>query len=370
MKLAWLFERQVVNLPDYAMLMNSPTALDQQIRADPRPFCTLCGTRGEFIHVDLPDRLFGAPGHWSLKRCLNRRCQLIWLDPMPVPEDLGKAYSTYYTHKAPEITESSPRSLVRRCYRLLKMSYLADKYGYETGVNSVLARSLGKLLYVFPTRRRDVDGFVRHLRWVPQGKLLDVGCGAGHWMLLMRELGWNVQGVDFDEASVSLARAQGLKIHQGSLEEQNLGGDHFDAVMLNHVIEHVVDPVRTLIECARILKPGGRLIMATPNSSALAHRIFKQYWRGLEPPRHLHLFNPVSMRKLLDQIGFKKASLRVENSLFIWKETFKLWGQTRRDVVAKFAEAFGPYLFVILERCWLTVHSSAGEALSVEAVKE
>src|SRR5437763_12012465 len=236
MKLAWLFERQVVNLPDYAMLMNSPTALDQQIRADPRPFCTLCGTRGEFIHVDLPDRLFGAPGHWSLKRCLNRRCQLIWLDPMPVPEDLGKAYSTYYTHKAPEITESSPRSLVRRCYRLLKMSYLADKYGYETGVNSVLARSLGKLLYFFPTRRRDVDGFVRHLRWVPQGKLLDVGCGAGHWMLLMRELGWNVQGVDFDEASVSLARAQGLKIHQGSLEEQNLGGDQFDAVMLNHVI--------------------------------------------------------------------------------------------------------------------------------------
>ena len=61
--------------------------------------CILCGSPGESLYEGLDDVLFGAPGTWSFKRCANSRCQLIWLDPQPLEEDIGKAYATYYTHQ-------------------------------------------------------------------------------------------------------------------------------------------------------------------------------------------------------------------------------------------------------------------------------
>jgi 2-polyprenyl-3-methyl-5-hydroxy-6-metoxy-1,4-benzoquinol methylase len=291
---------------------------------------------------------------------------------MPIEKDIGKAYATYYTHITPQIDGPRKPGWLRRLYRLIKWSYLTDRYGYQTGVGKRLARILAKLIYIFPARRRGLDGLARSLQWVPQGRVLDVGCGSGLWLMLMRQLGWRVEGVDFDDQSVSLARQQGLTIHHGSVEQQKFATNSFDAVTLNHVIEHVPDPVRTLTECARILRPGGQLVLSTPSGSALGHRIFKQHWRGLEPPRHLHLFNPASMRALLNQSGFSNASIGIHNSLYIWKETFNLWGQklgTRRNLLAKSASVIGPYLFAFFEACWLIVEPGAGEALSVKTVK-
>jgi len=288
---------------------------------------------------------------------------------MPLQEDLGKAYSTYYTHQAPEINKSTPQGLLRQAYRQLKMSYLADRYRYQTGMSKPLSASLGKLLYLFPSRRREVDGFVRRLCWVPRGKLLDVGCGSGLWLILMRELGWEVEGVDFDQISVNLAREHGLKVHQGALAEQNFGSDSFNAITLNHVIEHVPDPAQTLTECARILKPGGQLIVATPNASALAHRVLGRNWRGLEPPRHLHLFSPASMQSLLNKAGFRNASVQAHNSLFIWQESFKLWNQSQHSLLARLLERVGPFVFLAVEGCWLVAQPNAGEALFVQAIR-
>src|SRR5947209_5197775 len=145
--------------------MSIAPAHEEQIRAKPHPHCTLCGNPGEFIHLQLSDCLFGAPGQWNLKRCSDSKCELVWLDPMPIEEDIGKAYATYYTHSAPPQNTTRQLGWLRRAYRLLKLSYLADKYGYETGIRRQLIGKLGKLLYLFPMRRRGVDGFVRSLRW-------------------------------------------------------------------------------------------------------------------------------------------------------------------------------------------------------------
>jgi 2-polyprenyl-3-methyl-5-hydroxy-6-metoxy-1,4-benzoquinol methylase len=101
-----------------------------------------------------------------------------------------------------------------------------------------------------------------------------------------------VEGVDFDIQAIESARLKhGLQVHRGDIKAPGFPNAHFDAITLNHVIEHVPEPLALFNEAFRLLKPGGRLVMATPNTASLGHRTFGQYWRGLEPPRHLHLFS-------------------------------------------------------------------------------
>src|SRR5690349_10815690 len=85
----------------------------ESIRARPCPTCSVCGSRGESIYRDLNDVLFGAPGSWSISRCTNEQCGLLWLDPQPDPEDIGLAYANYYTHSTSANGASLPRTIVR-----------------------------------------------------------------------------------------------------------------------------------------------------------------------------------------------------------------------------------------------------------------
>ena len=76
------------------------------------------------------------------------------------------------------------------------------------------------------------------------------------------------------------------------------------------MIEHVPDPIATLKECARLLKKGGKLVLATPNQESMSHRTFGKDWRGLEPPRHLHIFSPSSLNRALNQAGLNDVAIR------------------------------------------------------------
>lgn len=136
--------------------------------------------------------------------------------------------------------------------------------------------------------------------------MLDVGCGNGDLLARMRRRGLSVEGVDVDGAALEQARRKhGLTVHLGRLEDIRFPDDSFDIVTMNHVIEHVHDPVLLLQECLRILKPGGRLSVATPNLDGLGHRRFGRNWRGLEPPRHLHLFTRKSLGECAAKAGIR-----------------------------------------------------------------
>ncbi len=149
-------------------------------------------------------------------------------------------------------------------------------------------------------------------------------------MVTMQELGWKVEGIDFDSAAVQSAVELGLSARCGSLEQQHYPDRSFDAVTLSHVIEHVPNPIETLIECARILKPGGMLIVLTPNAASLSHRIFKSHWRGLEPPRHLHIFTLDSMGRALESSGLKCVAVLPLIVTSVIYESIQLWrGGTR-----------------------------------------
>jgi len=250
----------------------------------------------------------------------------MWLDPMPVAEDLGKAYINYYTHSEPR--RNGKTSRLRKLCRSAHSLYLRKKYGYSRGTTNGIAYRLGSILHL-----HIAEAGSTFLESVPGGKLLDVGCGAGGYLGSMRELGWEVTGVDFDSAAVEAARLAGFDVNCGSLEGQLYPTASFDAVTLNHVIEHLPDPVATLRECARILKPEGKLMLFTPNSASLGHRLFKRDWRGLEPPRHLFLYSPGSISSLLHQTGFAGLTTRPQIGSSLIYESCLL----RRGVKGPFA---------------------------------
>lgn len=278
---------------------------DDIIRTRPCPNCYICGTRGEPLYQGLQDRLFGCPGTWDLKKCANSGCGLLWLDPMPVEEDIAKAYRNYQTHRDVQIQNN----WLRRIYRYMREVYLSDKYGYPLGTARFYVRVLSRLIYLYPARHADFDYSASYLHAQPGGRLLDVGCGNGAMLRLMQDRGWRVEGIDVDPEAVSNARAKGLKVHHGSLLEQEFLDGTFDAIVMNHVIEHVPEPDGLLRECHRILKVGGRLVIVTPNVSSMLHKKFRQKWRGLEPPRHLHLFTRSSLQILALNERFTVVSL-------------------------------------------------------------
>jgi 2-polyprenyl-3-methyl-5-hydroxy-6-metoxy-1,4-benzoquinol methylase len=285
-----------------------------------------------------------------------------------VAEDVGKAYVNYYTHAAP--TGSGHAQLLKRLYRTMKRGYLANKYGYRTGSEGVLIRGLGKLLYFFPVHRSLADAGIRSLRALPGGRLLDVGCGSGEWLRGMRELGWQVEGLDFDKEAVSAARQQGLTVHWGTLAAQRFPDACFDAVALHHVIEHVPDPLGLLKECRRILKPRGSLVLATPNNQSWGHRIFKEHWRGLEPPRHLHLMSPSAMRRFLTDAGFMEVAIKTYNDNYVFSHSYRLWRGRQPTSNIRSPISLIPGVMVIAEQILLLFDAGCGECIGAVALKE
>jgi 2-polyprenyl-3-methyl-5-hydroxy-6-metoxy-1,4-benzoquinol methylase len=142
----------------------------------------------------------------------------------------------------------------------------------------------------------------------------------------MKSRGWQAVGVDFDSRAVETARANGLTVYHGGVKEQDFRAESFDAIAMNHVIEHVADPRGLIDECKRILKKDGALVVITPNSIGRLHQIYGEDWRGLEPPRHLHLFSVASLSRFLATTGFSevKALTTVHGAPYVWLASHEL----------------------------------------------
>lgn len=346
------------------MNQESSQLAEVEIRAEASPRCIVCNGEGRGIHWRQQDRLFGAWGAWDIKQCSNGKCGLVWLDPMPVRGDIGKAYKDYYTH-LPDNDTRSPGPL-KNLYESMRLGYLGRKYNYQADHLSRFAKSAAMVLYLLPSLRGTIDEGVRFLPAKPGGRVLDVGCGSGEWLVFMRYLGWVVQGVDYDEEAVAIARRKGLAVGCGAVEDQCYPGGGFDAITLHHVIEHVPDPAGTLVECARLLKPKGTLVVMTPNIDSLGYRLFRANWRGLEPPRHLHVMSPDSLRVLLNRAGFAKTRVSTRNSSYMWHQSLMLraggvakHGRMRSGVIGE----LGAGLMTVLESALLTLNANVGECI-------
>lgn len=260
---------------------------EKQFRTIARSRCIFCDSEGEVLYRDMIDGLFGAPGTWSIRRCPKKSCGILWLDPAPVEADLHIAYETYFTH-VPE----GASAFIPRLRALL--------YSYYKALNSGLASIVG-------LRKSQEQIRMMFLGDIKRGKVLDVGCGDGGFLNLMSKAGWSVDGLDFDAKAIESAKIQyGLQLRHGDLHGAKYPDNTFDAVTMSHVIEHVPDPVSLLAEAKRVLKPGGRLVVTTPNNRSFGHEKLQRYWVGLDVPRHLNIFTLSTLRECAKCAGFEQ----------------------------------------------------------------
>jgi 2-polyprenyl-3-methyl-5-hydroxy-6-metoxy-1,4-benzoquinol methylase len=334
------------------------------IRTTKKPKCFVCDSDGLELYTKQQDKLFGAPGYWNINKCSNKACGLLWLNPMPIVEDIGEAYRNYYTHNA---MAQASTSWSARAYRYIKNCYLASRFGYTKAVNqfSTLQKILGLIMYFHPGRRADVDFSVMHVPFKKNGHLLEIGCGSGAMLSIMQALGWQVEGIEVDPVGVKVARAKGLNVHLGDIYSKHYADNCFDAITLSHVIEHVHDPVGLIRECARILKLGGVLSMVTPNSASLGHLIYKSSWLHLDPPRHLHIFNLSVLETIVTKLDLKieisKTIIRDANGLFIACRSIRNTGTFVMGSDAGIALKFWARTMQMLEWAILKVRPLSGE---------
>ncbi|MBI5370007.1 class I SAM-dependent methyltransferase [Candidatus Uhrbacteria bacterium] len=164
------------------------------------------------------------------------------------------------------------------------------------------------------------------LKYPGEGKeLLDVGSGAGTFLLIQRHLGWHVHGLEPAPQMVQQSRVLGLDVQQGFSIEEHWSEPTFDAVVLNQVFEHLDNLHTLLVHVRQALKKDGILYMNMPNVWSLAAQIFRSYWFNLDAPRHNLLFSPRVLRTLLEQEGYEVLDLSTVSSTKGWSGSIEYW---------------------------------------------
>jgi SAM-dependent methyltransferase len=164
--------------------------------------------------------------------------------------------------------------------------------------------------------------------------IVDIGCGNGALLELFRRYGepeWKLVGWDFPGPHLDRLKELGVCVVAASIDEQHIGDLTADVVILNQVIEHFREPDKLIRLCHAILKPGGNLVIETPNSYGLDARIFKsRYWGGYHIPRHLVVFNSDSLRTLLESNGYSVVLSENLASPAFWIQSVHHWLADRR----------------------------------------
>lgn len=219
------------------------------------------------------------------------------------------AYGNYYTHAAGPAREASEELTgLRRLRRMLANGYLNDRFGTTYQPSSSWGRWIAQCL---PGQRQLLDAQFRYLpKPRPGQRLLDIGCGNGDFLAVARDAGWVAVGLEPDAQAAATARQRGFDVQVGSLAELADAPASFDAITLNHVIEHVHQPAETLGAVFKLLRAGGSVHLETPNIHSHGAEYFGADWRGLESPRHLVIFNPSSLASLLARCGFEGIAIK------------------------------------------------------------
>jgi SAM-dependent methyltransferase len=194
------------------------------------------------------------------------------------------------------------------------------------------------------------------------GRVLDVGCGPGLFLHHMRSRGWDTRGTERSPSAAQQARdVLNLDVRAQDLEELIDEGVSYDAVVLWHVAEHVHDPATTLREIARLLRPGGVLMIGVPNFGSPEARIGGAGWFHLDVPRHLYHFTSGTLRNLLADAGLEPREvvhIAPEYDIFSFVQT----AQNRLGLPLNL------FYDVLRRREARLAHLGVGPAMSVVAV--
>ena len=253
--------------------------------------CCLCGMHdgspvgvGEDFEYRTTDQSFLAV------RCPT--CGLIYLDPRPVLAELSRIYPDDY-----------------------------HAFSFDEQTFGLVHKVRGRL---------EARRVLRAARGLPKNaRVLDVGCGDGFHLQLLREYGpagWTLLGVDNDPRAVDAARRHNLDVELAAIENASIEAGSIDMVLCVQTVEHVADPVALLSAIRTVLRPGGRLYLVTDNTGSPDFALARgRHWGGYHFPRHWNLFNQRSMRRLAELSGLEVDRLRTMVSPVNWTYSVRNW---------------------------------------------
>jgi SAM-dependent methyltransferase len=226
--------------------------------------CLLCGHPDTELFLKSPDRLFGiVPGTYALMQC--KGCGLVRLSPRPMPREVAGFYAKDYWYAGGRMQE------------LYRRMVLLDHVGFA---KKALPRG-------------------------STGPILDVGCGGGLFLRMMKDRGYEVLGLDFSAEAARLAWEQnGVRVLVGELPSAKVEPASCALITMYHVVEHLLDPGAYLCAAGRLLRPDGRLIVQVPDRDCWEAALLGPNWTGLDVPRHIHVFRSSDLRRLLESCGY------------------------------------------------------------------
>jgi 2-polyprenyl-3-methyl-5-hydroxy-6-metoxy-1,4-benzoquinol methylase len=318
--------------------------------------CPANDRRGKPLLDGVVDRFFGTKGQWTYWR--EPDTGHLWLNPRPSDEEIPALYTQYYTHGQGISAGTSTWEQAMQWARHRRLAYpLAGPVPLKA-----------KLLSHLPSVGEAAEMSVLGIPAGERGRLLDFGCGDGRFMAQMAHLGWTVAGVEPDPAAVRTIKDRFGFEARPSLEGADGWKQQFDVVTINHAIEHVPDPLQTIRDCAALLRPGGRMIVTTPNAESLGARLFGRHWRGLEPPRHLNVFTGASLSDVVTRAGLRVERMATATRLARGIFFASVWASRGRERIeldkpGGTAVKLAGYLFQVLEGALATGIPSLGEEL-------
>lgn len=226
--------------------------------------CPACCSKDIEPFVVSGDYHYGIDGDFETSRC--RGCGTAFMNPMPSVEDLATLYPD-------------------------------DYYSYQTPAEETTLRRTLRTILRYP-RVYTVPPFKK------PGTMLDVGCGAGHYLLEMRRKGWKVFGAELSKGAAEAGKRAGLDIRSGELMKAGFQDKAFDFVRSNHSFEHIPNPDPVLQEMKRILKDDGYLFIGIPNLGSAWGRIFGRYWWNFGLPVHTMNYTESGIIEILKRNGF------------------------------------------------------------------
>lgn len=327
------------------------------------PSCPICGGNGHLRFAGLKDRNCGIPGTWDYKECTI--CSSFWLVNRPIDDDLPMMYVSgeYFTHAPTPTGLDEPDPAFQ-----LKLGVLERTLGYSCMARTLFTR-LGNALASIPVFRQRAAHLVRYIPCTSNGNILEIGSGNGSFLSRMRAFGWKVQGIEPDPVAAGISAGNGIPTFCGPAQAAVFPESFFDAIHMNHVIEHTVGIPGLVKRISASLKPGGIFVSISPNPQSLVARWAGRNWYGLaDVPRHLCIPSPKALLLLFDPALFE-VSLFSSYSFFYWMFKYSFPSGKPFSAIYRLLDVMGPRLFFLVSLVAESFFPLGGDEIIIVAQK-